>query len=64
MLLVNIRQKVMNIACTKDTDHVDQNERKKNRNTANHAVMTLIFSLKNNIIYDSLFIVKKYTAKI
>lgn len=55
MLLVNMRQSVMNIACTKDTDQVDQNERKKNKNTAIQAIITFRFLLKKSTKLESLF---------
>lgn len=55
MLLVNMRQSVMNIACTKDTDQVDQNERKKNKNTAIQAIITFRFLLKKSTKLELLF---------
>jgi hypothetical protein len=54
----------MNEACKNDIFQLDQNERKKNKNTADQVVRILDLFLKKAKILLSIFIMQKFTTKI
>ena len=63
MSLVNKRHIVSNKACRNDTNQLDQNERKKNKNTDNQAIINFALVLKKVNILLFLFIMKLVCGK-
>lgn len=57
MSLANIRKVVNRRACRKDTNQLDQKERKKNKKTANQAIMTLDLLLRKTINSEAPFMI-------
>lgn len=65
MSFANSRHEVSKRACKNEIIQLfDQNDKKKNRKTAIHAVITLKLLFSKDIIFKSFIIVQKYDAKI